>query len=194
MKNKRCLILRDSIVLLIMIMICIRIVYVNTHVRMPEVHSVTQGEPLEYRGNEYRIQKVNLWKYTDYYETNSNMEQYMDADEMEKCRVIEVEFQIDLKEEDNVFDPNISIQCAYDCQGIDPFWFSELNPGLVNGDFHSGDVVVLSYVIYQENLTRQQWQQVVDGKMPYTLIFSSYPIKNQMQITDVEKVGLDAEE
>lgn len=43
MKNKRCLILRDSIVLLIMIMICTRIVYVNTHVRMPEVHSVTQG-------------------------------------------------------------------------------------------------------------------------------------------------------
>ncbi len=54
--------------------------------------------------------------------------------------------------------------------------------------------MVIPYVIYQENLTRKQWQQVVEGKMSYTLIFSSYPVRNEMKITEVERMELDAEQ
>ena len=60
MKNKKRWLFVGSMIL--MIMVSIRIVYVNTHVRKPEMHSVTQEESLEYRGNEYRIEKVNLWE------------------------------------------------------------------------------------------------------------------------------------
>lgn len=192
MKNKKRWLLVGSLILIIMI--SIRIVYVNAHVRKPELHSVTQKESLEYRGNEYRIQKVNLWEYIDYCKANPDLQQYMDAEEMERCRVIEVKFQLWRKKKKNIFDPNIPIQCAYDCQEIDPFWFQTLNPKMVNGDFHSGDTVVIPYVIYQENLTRKQWQQVVEGKMSYTLIFSSYPVRNEMKITEVERMELDAEQ
>ena len=101
MKNKKRWLLAGSLILIIMI--SIRIVYVNAHVRKPELHSVTQKESLEYRGNEYRIQKVNLWEYIDYCKANPDLQQYMDAEEMERCRVIEVKFQLWRKKKKNIF-------------------------------------------------------------------------------------------
>lgn len=169
-------------------LIGIRIIYVNVHARLPEIRRFSQEGTLEYRGNRYSVQNVTLWSGEDYYNTKEELQSYMSNDNLDEICILEVSFKVSCVEKENVIEPDIFLQCAYNCQGIDPFMFQELNSDLVAGEFHSGGTIVIPYCIYRENLSNLQWEQVVDGTMQYKLIFGTYPVKNEILITQIEKV------
>ena len=100
-----------------------------------------------------------------------------------------VEYQIGKVQEANKLDLYIPIQYAHLFNGTDPFMTQDMNPSLSDGNFQSGDTVVIPYEIYKVNLSEAQWEDVGDGRMEYETVLGTYPVKTEMKIQDIRYEG-----
>jgi hypothetical protein len=104
-------------------------------------------------------------------------------------KLLVVEYQIGKVQEANKLDLYIPIQYAHLFNGTDPFMTQDMNPSLSDGNFQSGDTVVIPYEIYKANLSEEQWKNVENGRMEYETVLGTYPVKTEMKIQDIRYEG-----
>lgn len=188
MKRKKVLILIG--ILLAVTGLGLRIWYVNTHTYSPEIREVPQGQTAEYCGLSYTIVNAEMWNSSDFYTQHPELTDYQNpnipADEM---KLLVVEYQIGKVQEVNKLDLYIPIQYVHLFNGPDPFMTQDINPSLSDGNFQSGDTVVIPYEIYKANLSEAQWKDVENGKMEYETVLGTYPVKTEMKIQDIRYEG-----
>ena len=131
-----------------------------------------------------------MWNSSDFYTQHPELTDYQNpnipADEM---KLLVVEYQIGKVQEANKLDLYIPIQYVHLFNGPDPFMTQDMNPSLSDGNFQSGDTVVIPYEIYKANLSEAQWEDVEDGRMEYETVLGTYPVKTEMKIQDIRYEG-----
>ena len=100
-----------------------------------------------------------------------------------------VAYTVEKIQDQNVLETMPSIQYFHVFNQFDPFFFSDLNPSLSDGTFVSGDTLYIPYEIYKANLTKEQWEQVENNQVIYEMVLGTYPVKNRLQIIDIEMEG-----
>ncbi len=184
MKSRRrvCYILFAVMVLFLLM----RIVYVNQHARLPQINIIGQGDKVTYCGLEYEIVNASIWDYSRFFEKNEYLKEYKDTEnDSTMWKILLVEYQITKTNQKNKLDLYIPIRYAHTFNGVDAFMVQEMNSTLLDGTFESGDIVRIPYEIYRENLTDEQWKDVEQLDMTYRAILGTYPVRNEMMITNV---------
>ena len=165
-----------------------RIYYVNRHSRLPEINRISQGESVLYRGLEYTVVHAELWEYADFFEQNQEWQDYEgEGDEYAGAKLLLVEYRLEKGAEENTLDLYIPIQLGNWFNGMDPFMTAAMNPSMEEGTFRSGDTVVIPYVVYTVLLTDSQRQEVEDMSAQYLAVLGTYPVRNELVISDVER-------
>lgn len=186
MKRQKRKIIFILCVAIFVVLTAVRIAYVNRTARLPEVKRVPQGQSAEYKGLRYTVVSAELWNYVEYFEAHEELASYrMEERTADDTRILIVEYQVDIMQEDNRLDFYIPIQYAHMFNGIDPFMTVAMNPSVGDGTFSSGDIVTIPYEIYRENLTPEQWDAVNSLDMEYQTVLGTYPVKTEMQIEEV---------
>ena len=188
MKRKKVLILIG--ILLAVTGLGLRIWYVNTHTYSPEIREIPQGQATQYRGLAYSVISAVMWDSEDFYEQYPELSDYQNPDiPAEEIKILAIEYKIEKIQEENKLDLYISIQYVHLFNGPDPFMTQDMNPSLSDGNFQSGDTVVIPYEIYKANLSEAQWKDVENGKMEYETVLGTYPVKTEMKIQDIRYEG-----
>ena len=168
----------------------LRIWYVNTHTYSPEIREIPQGQATQYRGLAYSVISAVMWDSEDFYEQYPELSDYQNPDiPAEEIKILAIEYKIEKIQEENKLDLYIPIQYAHLFNGPDPFMTQDMNPSLSDGNFQSGDTVVIPYEIYKANLSEAQWKDVENGKMEYETVLGTYPVKTEMKIQDIRYEG-----
>lgn len=188
MKRKKVLILIG--ILLAVTGLGLRIWYVNTHTYSPEIREIPQGQATQYRGLAYSVISAVMWDSEDFYEQYPELSDYQNPDiPAEEIKILAIEYKIEKIQEENKLDLYIPIQYVHLFNGPDPFMTQDMNPSLSDGNFQSGDTVVIPYEIYKANLSEAQWKDVENGKMGYETVLGTYPVKTEMKIQDIRYEG-----
>ena len=188
MKRKKVLILIG--ILLAVTGLGLRIGYVNTHTYSPEIREIPQGQATQYRGLAYSVISAVMWDSEDFYEQYPELSDYQNPDiPAEEIKILAIEYKIEKIQEENKLDLYIPIQYVHLFNGPDPFMTQDMNPSLSDGNFQSGDTVVIPYEIYKANLSEAQWKDVENGKMGYETVLGTYPVKTEMKIQDIRYEG-----
>ena len=188
MKKRKILILIG--ILLAVTGLGLRIWYVNTHTYSPEIREIPQGQAAKYRGLAYTVISVGMWDSGDFYEQYPELSDYQNPDiPAEEIKILAIEYKIEKMQEENKMDLYIPIQYVHLFNGPDPFMTQDMNPSLSDGNFQSGDTVVIPYEIYKANLSEAQWKDVENGKMGYETVLGTYPVKTEMKIQDIRYEG-----
>ena len=188
MKKRKILILIG--ILLAVTGLGLRIWYVNTHTYSPEIREIPQGQATQYRGLAYSVISAVMWDSEDFYEQYPELSDYQNPDiPAEEIKILAIEYKIEKIQEENKLDLYIPIQYAHLFNGPDPFMTQDMNPSLSDGNFQSGDTVVIPYEIYKANLSEAQWKDVENGKMGYETVLGTYPVKTEMKIQDIRYEG-----
>lgn len=188
MKRKKVLILIG--ILLAVTGLGLRIWYVNAHTYSPEIREIPQGQATQYRGLAYSVISAVMWDSEDFYEQYPELSDYQNPDiPAEEIKILAIEYKIEKIQEENKLDLYIPIQYAHLFNGPDPFMTQDMNPSLSDGNFQSGDTVVIPYEIYKANLSEAQWKDVENGKMEYETVLGTYPVKTEMKIQDIRYEG-----
>ena len=188
MKKRKILILIG--ILLAVTGLGLRIWYVNTHTYSPEIREIPQGQATQYRGLAYSVISAVMWDSEDFYEQYPELSDYQNPDiPAEEIKILAIEYKIEKIQEENKLDLYIPIQYAHLFNGPDPFMTQDMNPSLSDGNFQSGDTVVIPYEIYKANLSEAQWKDVENGKMEYESVLGTYPVKTEMKIQDIRYEG-----
>lgn len=188
MKRKKVLILIG--ILLAVTGLGLRIWYVNTHTYSPEIREIPQGQATQYRGLAYSVISAVMWDSEDFYEQYLELSDYQNPDiPAEEIKILAIEYKIEKMQEENKMDLYIPIQYVHLFNGPDPFMTQDMNPSLSDGNFQSGDTVVIPYEIYKVNLSEAQWEDVGDGRMEYETVLGTYPVKTEMKIQDIRYEG-----
>lgn len=188
MKRKKVLILIG--ILLAVTGLGLRIWYVNTHTYSPEIREIPQGQATQYRGLAYSVISAVMWDSEDFYEQYPELSDYQNPDiPAEEIKILAIEYKIEKIQEENKLDLYIPIQYVHLFNGPDPFMTQDMNPSLSDGNFQSGDTVVIPYEIYKANLSEAQWKDVENGKMEYETVLGTYPVKTEMKIQDIRYEG-----
>ena len=188
MKRKKVLILIG--ILLAVTGLGLRIWYVNTHTYSPEIREIPQGQATQYRGLAYSVISAVMWDSEDFYEQYLELSDYQNPDiPAEEIKILAIEYKIEKMQEENKMDLYIPIQYVHLFNGPDPFMTQDMNPSLSDGNFQSGDTVVIPYEIYKANLSEAQWKDVENGKMEYETVLGTYPVKTEMKIQDIRYEG-----
>ena len=188
MKRKKVLILIG--ILLAVTGLGLRIGYVNTHTYSPEIREIPQGQATQYRGLAYSVISAVMWDSEDFYEQYPELSDYQNPDiPAEEIKILAIEYKIEKIQEENKLDLYIPIQYVHLFNGPDPFMTQDMNPSLSDGNFQSGDTVVIPYEIYKANLSEAQWKDVENGKMEYETVLGTYPVKTEMKIQDIRYEG-----
>lgn len=188
MKKRKILILIG--ILLAVTGLGLRIWYVNTHTYSPEIREIPQGQAAKYRGLAYTVISAGMWDSGDFYEQYPELSDYQNPDiPAEEIKILAIEYKIDKMQEENKMDLYIPIQYVHLFNGPDPFMTQDMNPSLSDGNFQSGDTVVIPYEIYKANLSEAQWKDVENGKMEYETVLGTYPVKTEMKIQDIRYEG-----
>lgn len=174
--------------LMLIFLLSWRICYVNQHARMPETNQIAQGDSVSYRGLKYTVVHAELWEYADFFEQNQEWQDYeSEGEEYIGAKFLTVEYRIEKDAEENTLDLYIPIQLGNWFNGMDPFMTAAMNPSLEEGTFRSGDTVVIPYVIYTVLLTDSQCQEVEDMSAQYLAVLGTYPVRNELLISDIER-------
>lgn len=188
MKKRKILILIG--ILLAVTGLGLRIWYVNTHTYSPEIREIPQGQATQYRGLAYSVISAVMWDSEDFYEQYPELSDYQNPDiPAEEIKILAIEYKIEKIQEENKLDLYIPIQYVHLFNGPDPFMTQDMNPSLSDGNFQSGDTVVIPYEIYKANLSEAQWKDVENGKMEYETVLGMYPVKTEMKIQDIRYEG-----
>lgn len=188
MKKRKILILIG--ILLAVTGLDLRIWYVNTHTYSPEIREIPQGQATQYRGLAYSVISAVMWDSEDFYEQYPELSDYQNPDiPAEEIKILAIEYKIEKIQEENKLDLYIPIQYVHLFNGPDPFMTQDMNPSLSDGNFQSGDTVVIPYEIYKANLSEAQWKDVENGKMGYETVLGTYPVKTEMKIQDIRYEG-----
>lgn len=188
MKKRKILILIG--ILLAVTGLGLRIWYVNTHTYSPEIREIPQGQATQYRGLAYSVISAVMWDSEDFYEQYPELSDYQNPDiPAEEIKILAIEYKIEKIQEANKLDLYIPIQYVHLFNGPDPFMTQDMNPSLSDGNFQSGDTVVIPYEIYKANLSEAQWKDVENGKMGYETVLGTYPVKTEMKIQDIRYEG-----
>lgn len=188
MKKRKILILIG--ILLAVTGLGLRIWYVNTHTYSPEIREIPQGQATQYRGLAYSVISAVMWDSEDFYEQYPELSDYQNPDiPAEEIKILAIEYKIEKIQEENKLDLYIPIQYVHLFNGPDPFMTQDMNPSLSDGNFQSGDAVVIPYEIYKANLSEAQWKDVENGKMEYETVLGTYPVKTEMKIQDIRYEG-----
>ena len=188
MKKRKILILIG--ILLAVTGLGLRIWYVNTHTYSPEIREIPQGQATQYRGLAYSVISAVMWDSEDFYEQYLELSDYQNPDiPAEEIKILAIEYKIEKMQEENKMDLYIPIQYVHLFNGPDPFMTQDMNPSLSDGNFQSGDTVVIPYEIYKVNLSEAQWEDVGDGRMEYETVLGTYPVKTEMKIQDIRYEG-----
>ena len=188
MKKRKILILIG--ILLAVTGLGLRIWYVNTHTYSPEIREIPQGQATQYRGLAYSVISAVMWDSEDFYEQYPELSDYQNPDiPAEEIKILAIEYKIEKMQEENKMDLYIPIQYVHLFNGPDPFMTQDMNPSLSDGNFQSGDTVVIPYEIYKANLSEAQWKDVENGKMEYETVLGTYPVKTEMKIQDIRYEG-----
>lgn len=188
MKKRKILILIG--ILLAVTGLGLRIWYVNTHTYSPEIREIPQGQATQYRGLAYSVISAVMWDSEDFYEQYPKLSDYQNPDiPAEEIKILAIEYKIEKIQEENKLDLYIPIQYVHLFNGPDPFMTQDMNPSLSDGNFQSGDTVVIPYEIYKANLSEAQWKDVENGKMEYETVLGTYPVKTEMKIQDIRYEG-----
>ena len=188
MKKRKILILIG--ILLAVTGLGLRIWYVNTHTYSPEIREIPQGQAAKYRGLAYTVISAGMWDSGDFYEQYPELSDYQNPDiPAEEIKILAIEYKIEKMQEENKMDLYIPIQYAHLFNGTDPFMTQDMNPSLSDGNFQSGDTVVIPYEIYKANLSEEQWKDVENGSMEYETVLGTYPVKTEMKIQDIRYEG-----
>lgn len=188
MKKRKILILIG--ILLAVTGLGLRIWHVNTHTYSPEIREIPQGQATQYRGLAYSVISAVMWDSEDFYEQYPELSDYQNPDiPAEEIKILAIEYKIEKIQEENKLDLYIPIQYAHLFNGTDPFMTQDMNPSLSDGNFQSGDTVVIPYEIYKANLSEAQWKDVENGKMGYETVLGTYPVKTEMKIQDIRYEG-----
>ena len=188
MKKRKILILIG--ILLAVTGLGLRIWYVNTHTYSPEIREIPQGQAAQYRGLAYTVISAVMWDSGDFYEQYPELSDYQNPDiPAEEIKILAIEYKIGKMQEENKMDLYIPIQYVHLFNGPDPFMTQDMNPSLSDGNFQSGDTVVIPYEIYKANLSEAQWEDVEDGRMEYETVLGTYPVKTEMKIQDIRYEG-----
>ena len=188
MKKRKILILIG--ILLAVTGLGLRIWYVNTHTYSPEIREIPQGQAAKYRGLAYTVISAGMWDSGDFYEQYPELSDYQNPDiPAEEIKILAIEYKIEKMQEENKMDLYIPIQYAHVFNGTDPFMTQDMNPSLSDGNFQSGDTVVIPYEIYKANLSEEQWKDVENGRMEYETVLGTYPVKTEMKIQDIRYEG-----
>lgn len=188
MKKRKILILIG--ILLAVTGLGLRIWYVNTHTYSPEIREIPQGQATQYRGLAYSVISAVMWDSEDFYEQYPELSDYQNPDiPAEEIKILAIEYKIEKIQEENKLDLYIPIQYVHLFNGPDPFMTQDMNPSLSDGNFQSGDTVVIPYEIYKANLSEAQWKDVENGKMGYETVLGTYPVKTEMKIQDIRYEG-----
>ena len=188
MKKRKILILIG--ILLAVTGLGLRIWYVNTHTYSPEIREIPQGQATQYRGLAYSVISAVMWDSEDFYEQYPELSDYQNPDiPAEEIKILAIEYKIEKIQEENKLDLYIPIQYVHLFNGPDPFMTQDMNPSLSDGNFQSGDTVVIPYEIYKANLSEAQWKDVENGKMEFETVLGTYPVKTEMKIQDIRYEG-----
>ena len=188
MKKRKILILIG--ILLAVTGLGLRIWYVNTHTYSPEIREIPQGQATQYRGLAYSVISAVMWDSEDFYEQYLELSDYQNPDiPAEEIKILAIEYKIEKMQEENKMDLYIPIQYVHLFNGPDPFMTQDMNPSLSDGNFQSGDTVVIPYEIYKANLSEEQWKDVENGRMEYETVLGTYPVKTEMKIQDIRYEG-----
>ena len=188
MKKRKILILIG--ILLAVTGLGLRIWYVNTHTYSPEIREIPRGQATQYRGLAYSVISAVMWDSEDFYEQYLELSDYQNPDiPAEEIKILAIEYKIEKMQEENKMDLYIPIQYVHLFNGPDPFMTQDMNPSLSDGNFQSGDTVVIPYEIYKANLSEAQWKDVENGKMEYETVLGTYPVKTEMKIQDIRYEG-----
>ena len=188
MKKRKILILIG--ILLAVTGLGLRIWYVNTHTYSPEIREIPQGQAAKYRGLAYTVISAGMWDSEDFYEQYPELSDYQNPDiPAEEIKILAIEYKIEKMQEENKMDLYIPIQYVHLFNGPDPFMTQDMNPSLSDGNFQSGDTVVIPYEIYKANLSEEQWKDVENGSMEYETVLGTYPVKTEMKIQDIRYEG-----
>ena len=185
---KKKYIILPFIILALCIIIC-RIIYVTKNARTPVVNKISQGESVVYKGVEYSVLDATLWEYNDFFKHYEDVADYASDIEDDTIMILLVELKASINAEENVLDLEIPIEYLNIFNGVDVFMADALNPSLSEGTFKSGDSIYIPYEIYKENLTTEQWEQVVNREITYDLSLGTYPEKNKLMIETVISGG-----
>lgn len=168
----------------IIIIVC-RIYIVNKNKRTPKVIVAEQGETLEYRGIDYTVVSAEIWDYHIFFDNHNALKEYEEVTSYER-KILLVEIEINVVDEDNVFDFYIPIQYSHIFNGVDPFMVQDMNEAILSEGIKSGDTLVIPYELYRENVTGETWENIENMEMEYCLVLGTYPEKNLLYITEIE--------
>ncbi len=182
LKNKKIL----CVCIFVSILICLscRIWWVNKNARIPEIEIFRQGETVEYNGVGYTIENATMMEYNAFFEKYPEYKSYYNSSDYGR-RMLLVECVADKLSDEGEFDSYLPIRYEYVFNGIDPFMFRDMNPDLVEGTFKSGDTVLFVYEIYEENLTKEQWDNV--DELDYYIVYGTYPKRTEVLLTDINE-------
>jgi hypothetical protein len=194
MAGKRKKLIAALVIGLLAVGISIRIYYVNKNARLPEINTVAQGDTVTFRGLEYRVLGATLWDYDDYFIEYPDLIDYKDTETEYKRKILLVECQIVVVDDENVFDTYIPIKYEDLFNGTDTFMVRDMNPSLVSDELKSGETLLIPYEIYEENLTKEQWNRVEALDIEYDMVLGTYPVKNELMVTDIKEARPSEEE
>ena len=167
-----------ALAIAVFLIIGARICYVTAHARLPEQNVIAQGDSLTYRGLTYQIKGAVLWNYEDYFKEHPEYQSYQESWLTgENTKLLMVAYTVKKLQDQNVLETMPSIQYFHVFNQFDSFFFSDLNPALSDGTFVSGDTLYITYEIYKEVLTKEQWEQVENNQVVYEMVLGTYPVK-----------------
>ena len=170
---------------IIIIIISLRIIYVNINARLPEEKCIYGREKLMINDVEYNVENAYLYNYDDYikyYNLDSN--ELCDKSDHSTIKVVVIELKIKANG-DNTVSFDMPIQYFNSHTYIDLDSMLQINKAMLEKGYILNDTVIeLPYFINKENLRQEQWSKVVNNEIKYNLVFSSYPEKNMIIIDE----------
>ena len=168
--------------------VAVRIVWVNTHARIPENKIYARGESLvDKKGFIYTIEGATLYYPSDFERLYNNGEKYIKTRTEEDLRVLVVQIKLESKGDNSSFDvPSNYLEGAEVLCMVDNDKFSDFNPSLVSGEFRLGDQLNYVFPIYKENYPKRDWDRINHLDVNYDIVFSTYPVRECMDIGEVK--------
>ena len=164
-----------------------RIYYVNANARLPKVIRIEQGDTEVFKGVAYTVVGATLWEPEEFNEYcyGDDVPEYVSLSQSER-KVLVVEFKIEKAEEKNVVEGSIPLYIYHTFNYCEIVAQQILNPIYIEEGI-STDRLYMPYNICRENITKEQWEQVVNLETEYKAVLGVYPEKREFIISDVKE-------
>ncbi len=182
MKNK----IKAFFIVFLIIVLVIRIYYVNKNKHLPVLIEAAQGEKIEYCRVDYSIDSAVLWEYDDFFQKNQQYMYFKDKSRgSANTKMLVVKLRFEKNSEHYGEEAYIADSVPVTYVSIQNWTDPELEKAMNQyEDANTTGIYTLPYEIYKEYFTEEKWNDV--DKMEFRLVFGTYPERKELIISNYE--------